>query len=57
MYMADDTDDEGQAWHVDRGENTRQNREQEHEKIKVKGYARADGTRVEGYRRRPPVRN
>lgn len=55
--MADDTDDEGQAWHVDRGENTRQNREQEHEKIKVKGYARADGTRVEGYRRRPPVRN
>lgn len=55
--MADDTDTlEQPNWGRERGKNARQNRSQEHEKIEVGGYARADGTRVEGYRRRPPTR-
>lgn len=56
MYMPDDTDTlEQPNWGRERGKNAKQNRSQEHEKIEVGGYTRADGTRVEGYRRRSPV--
>ncbi len=51
----DSTDDEGLAWHVDRGKNTRSNRSQPHEDVPVKGYTRADGTIVKKYTRRSPV--
>lgn len=52
----DDTSNEGPGWGRDRGKNTRQNRQQYHEYIRVEGFTRADGTRVKGYRRRPPSR-
>ncbi len=55
MHMAGKKKDEGLAWHVDRGKNTRSNRSESYENLPVKGYTRADGKVVKHYTRRSPV--